>query len=135
MAKYTFPAIFQKDTEGYCITFPDLPSCITQGDDLTSGLDAASDALCLVLYHMEENGEKIPHPTAPEVLKAPEDAFVSIVGCDTLEYRKFYNSRAVKKTLTIPQWLDEMATKQGLNFSKTLQRGLMEDLGIEQNQR
>ena len=84
----------------------------------------AEDALCLMLYDMEECGEKIPQASRPADIKTKGDAFVSIVPCDTLDYRRQYDNKAVKKTLTIPSWLNTMAEREGINFSATLQDAL-----------
>ncbi|NLW06693.1 MAG: type II toxin-antitoxin system HicB family antitoxin [Clostridia bacterium] len=130
MAKYVFPAIFTKEDDGqYYIEFPDLKNCYTQGDNLQDAYDMASDVLCLCLYQMEENGEPIPAPSDPENIKV-NNGFVSLVGADTLEYRKFYNNKAVKKTLSIPEWLNALAEREGVNFSQILQEALKEKLGI-----
>ncbi|MBR1530242.1 MAG: toxin-antitoxin system, antitoxin component, HicB domain protein [Oscillospiraceae bacterium] len=53
-----------------------------------------------------------------------------MVACDTLEYRKFFDKKAVKKTLTIPNWLNIMAERAGVNFSAVLQEALLEKLNI-----
>lgn len=132
MNKYVFPAVFRKEKKGYYIYFPDVDACFTQGNDLQDGLDAANDVLCMTLYDMEENGKAIPVPSDPAAIKTNAGEFVTLVGCDTLEYRKFHNSKAVKKTLTVPQWLDEMAMKENVNFSQTLQQALMDRLHIGQ---
>lgn len=131
MSKYAYPAVFTQEKEGYSITFPDFEACFTQGDDIDDGLTMAEDVLCLTLYDMEEKGEEIPAPSDPRTIKADEASFVTLVRCDTLEYRKFFDSRAVKKTLTVPHWLDEMAVKKNINFSQTLQNALMEQLGVK----
>lgn len=132
MSKYVFPAVFRKEEKGYYIYFPDLEACFTQGNDLQDGLDMAKDVLCMTLYDMEESGEAMPKPSDPAELKTGAGEFVTLVGCDTLEYRKFHNSKAVKKTLTVPQWLDEMAMRENVNFSQTLQQALMDRLHIGQ---
>jgi len=130
MAKYVFPAVFTKEESGhYSINFPDLKNCYTQGDNLQDAYDMASDVLCLCLYHMEEKGEPIPAPSNPEDIKV-NDGFVALIGVDTLEYRKFYDNKAVKKTLSIPQWLNTIAEREGINFSNVLQTALKEKLGI-----
>ena len=103
MNKYVFPAVFRKEKKGYYIYFPDVDACFTQGNDLQDGLDMANDVLCMTLYDMEENGKAIPVPSDPAAIKTNAGEFVTLVGCDTLEYRKFHNSKAVKKTLTVPQ--------------------------------
>ena len=133
MAKYVFPAIFTKEDDGqYPIKFPNLKGCYTQGDDLLNAYDMASDALCLYLYDLEEKGESIPNPSSPETVKVDDRSFVALLGADTLEYRKFYENKAVKKTLSIPQWLNALAEREGVNFSYVLQTALKEKLGVNE---
>jgi antitoxin HicB len=130
MAKYVFPAVFTKEDDGqYSIEFPDLKNCYTQGDNLQDAYDMASDVLCLYLYNLEEKGETIPAPSNPEDIKV-SDGFIALIGADTLEYRMFYDNKAVKKTLSIPQWLNTLAEREGVNFSYVLQTALKEKLGI-----
>lgn len=132
MAKYVYPAIFQKEKEGgYSISFPDVEGCYTQGETMQEGLLMANDALCLMLYTMEEDSKSIPTPSDPLNIKADIDSFVSLVYCNTMDYRKFYDNKAVKKTLTIPSWLNTIAEKENVNFSLVLQNGLKEYLHIE----
>ena len=79
---------------------------------------------------MEEEGEKIPPASEITALAAGKDAFVSLIACDTLEYRQYYDNRAVKKTLTIPAWLNTMSEREGINFSAVLQAALKQELHI-----
>lgn len=131
MAKYVYPAIFEKDEQDlYSITFPDLPNCISGGENIQDAMENAADALCLVLYHMEQKNETIPTASSPIDIKTAPGAFVTLIGCDTLEYEKFYKNKAVKKTLTIPEWLNDMALRENVNFSNVLQNALMEQLNI-----
>lgn len=130
MAKYIYPAIFTKDGAFYTVRFPDLDSCYTQGDDLQDAFEAASDILCLTLYNLEENKSDIPSPSALSDLHTVQDEFTSLVACDTLEYRKYYDNRAVKKTLTLPSWLNTMAEREEINFSAVLQAALKNELHI-----
>ena len=131
MAKYVFPAIFTKEDDGgYSIHFPDIKGCLTQGEDIQDGLSMANDALCLMLYYLEEKQEPIPAPSDPLSLCVEDNAFVSLVNCDTMEYRRFYDNKAVEKTLTIPAWLNTMAEQKGVNFSQVLQNALKEHLRV-----
>lgn len=130
MAKYVFPAIFQNEDGKVLVSFPDLPSCFTFGDDLADAIDMAEDALCLLLYYYEKDGDVIPPPSNPMDVKVPEDAFVTLISCDTVFYERYYNNKAVKKTLSIPQWLNERALQSNINFSQVLQNALMEQLNI-----
>lgn len=130
MAKYIYPAIFAKDDKFYTVRFPDFDSCYTQGDDLQDAFDMAADVLCLTLYDMEENKENIPSASDISSVKAGENEFVTLVSCDTMEYRRFYDNKAVKKTLTIPAWLNTMSEREGINFSAVLQAALKKELHI-----
>ena len=131
MAKYAFPCVMTPEADGgYSVDFPDVPQCYTCGDDLPRALEMAQDVLCLRLYDIEEAGEVIPVPSEPRNVKTEGNEFVSVVGCDTLTYRKLHSNRAVKKTLTIPEWLNTAAEKRGVNFSAVLQDALKSQLNL-----
>lgn len=131
MAKYVYPAVFVPEEEGgYSIYFPDLDNCFTQAETLEDGIKMASDALCLTLYDMEENNQSIPKASSIRDIKTNGDEFTTLISCDTIEYRKFFNSKAVKKTLTIPAWLNSMAEREEINFSAVLQKALRSELNL-----
>ena len=126
MAKYVYPAVFTQEAEGgYSINFPDLPA-----PTLEEGREMAADVLCLTLYGMEEDGITPPAPSDVRSIPAAKNELTTLVRCDTIEYRRFYDNKAVKKTLTIPSWLNTMAERQGVNFSLTLQNALKTELHI-----
>ena len=133
MAKYVFPAIFTPEENGYTIIFPDVENCFTEGDSLTEAMDNAKDVLCMMLYDLERNGREIPAASGVMEMqqRAGENEFVTLISCDTIEYRKFRNNRAVKKTLSIPAWLNEMAEAADINFSALLQSALKQQLKIQ----
>ncbi|MCM3760582.1 type II toxin-antitoxin system HicB family antitoxin [Alkalihalobacillus oceani] len=134
MAKYMFPAIFDPGTdgsEGYTITFPDLPGCITEGSDLKEAMYMAKDALEGFLYSMEEDGEEIPVPSIPSAISVPEGGFVAIVNVWTDIVRDEVENKSIKKTLTIPKWLNDAGEAEKLNFSQLLQFAIKERLGIK----
>ena len=130
MAKYAYPAIFTKEENGYSVAFPDIEGCFTSGATLPEAMELAEDALCPMLYDREEDGEPIPPPCDLRDLQARTGELVSLVHCDTLFYRKFFNKRSVKKTLTLPAWLNTMAERQGVNFSLVLQSALKRELDL-----
>ena len=130
MAKYIYPAIFSKEGAFFTVRFPDLESCYTQGDSLQEAYEMASDILCLTLYNLEEDKGNIPNASEMSDVKAGVGEFVSLVACDTLEYRQYYDKRAVKKTLTIPAWLNTMSEREGINFSAVLQAALKRELKL-----
>ena len=90
----------------------------------------ASDVLCLTLYDLEESKKTIPSPSDPGKIEVSGSDFVSLISCDTIEYRKFYDNKAIKKTLTIPAWLNAISEREGVNFSAVLQRALKAELNI-----
>lgn len=90
----------------------------------------AKEALELHLYGMEEDSDPIPEPTVPERLNAPVKGFISLVEAWMPMVRDEMSNKAVKKTLTIPKWLNDMAEKRNANFSHVLQVALKDYLGI-----
>lgn len=126
MSKYAYPAVFTSETNGgFSIKFLDLEGCYICGDNIADGLIMAEDVLALVLYRYEKEGQEIPVPSKESSILLSEGEFINFVACDTLEYRKMYNNKAVKKTLTIPEWLNEAAMAMNLNFSQILQEALL----------
>ncbi|MBQ8825314.1 MAG: type II toxin-antitoxin system HicB family antitoxin [Ruminococcus sp.] len=126
--KYVYPAIFESENGKYYVSVPDLSGCNTVGDDLQDAIEMARDAIEMWLCIAEDRKEKIPKPT--ENLKS-EKSFISLIDADTTKYRKMTSNRAVKKTLTIPSWLNEQAELAGVNFSQILQEALVERLNIQ----
>lgn len=131
MAKYSYPAILTLEEKGaYSVDFPDLECCYTCGENLTEALYMAEDVLAFTLYDYEKEKKQIPEPSPRSSLSLHDNEFVNYIVCDTLEYQKRNNNKAVKKTLSIPEWLNEAAVSAGLNFSQVLQNALKEQLHI-----
>ncbi len=124
-----YPAIFHKAEDGgFWISFPDIPECLTEGNDMTQAYEMAVNALGLALTSREIENEPIPEPSAPSDIIVEKDSFLVVVEFDILAYKKRTSPRAVKKTLSIPEWLNEEATAIGVNFSQVLQEALMQKL-------
>lgn len=128
--KYVYAAIFTQDEDGININFPDFESCYTSAPTLIEAMEMAKDVLALTLYDLEERKVEIPKSTLIYGLKVDKHSFTSYIESDTMEYRKFYENKAVKKTLTIPSWLNVMAEREGVNFSSVLQNALKQELNI-----
>jgi len=131
--KLIYPACFYPCEEGgYTVTFPDLPGCITEGDTLSEAVDMAIDAAAGWLLDSVEENEQIPKASDIKsvVPDEYENGFVSIISVDLDEYAKKHGNKAVKKTLTVPRWLNTIAEREGINFSNVLQTALKEKLGI-----
>lgn len=130
MEKLFYPAIFHEAEEGgFWVSFPDLPECLTEGDDMQQAYEMAVEALGISLSSRKAEDEVIPKPTEINKIDV-EDGMLAVVEFDMLEYQKKHNSRAVKKTLSIPEWLNEEAIARGVNFSQVLQEALMLKLNI-----
>ena len=131
MKRYVYPAVFTPEKNGqYSVNFPDLEGCYTCGDDLADAIFMAEDVLAFTLYRYEKEKTEIPDPSRQEDLKLSEGEFTNLVVCDTLKYRKMHDKTAVKKTLTIPAWLNTCAQEAGVNFSGVLQEALVERLQL-----
>jgi len=132
MKKLFYPAFFHKAEEGgFWISFPDIPECLTQGDDMTQAYEMAVDALGLALSCREKEQQPIPTASDPTTITPESDSFLVVIEFDMLAYKKRTNSRAVKKTLSIPEWLNEAAIAMDLNFSQILQEALLSKLNLE----
>ena len=127
MNKLFYPAVFHKAEEGgFWISFPDFPECMTQGDDIEESYSIAVDALGLCLTDMEKEHIPFPAATSPDKVPVDQDSVLVLIEFDMLAYKKRKNSAAVKKTLSIPQWLNEEALALNVNFSQVLQDALIE---------
>ncbi|WP_018884751.1 type II toxin-antitoxin system HicB family antitoxin [Paenibacillus massiliensis] len=130
---YRFWALLDKAEEGVSVRFPDLPGCFTSGDTAEEANAAAREALEGFIYVMEQDGDTIPSPSSLDVIlsqaETREAAFEVMVYMPTV--RDAMESKAVKKTLTVPKWLNDAAEEQHLNFSQVLHEGLKRSLGID----
>jgi len=125
MKKLFYPAIFHKEDDGFWVSFPDFPECLTEGDDMENAYDMAVEALGLAITSRKEEKDKIPAPSDPSTINA-DGGTITLINFDMMEYLKKHNSKAVKKTLSIPEWLNEAATSMGINFSQVLQEALLQ---------
>jgi conserved hypothetical protein len=125
---YFYPAIFQVEEDGYSVFVPDIPGCMTQGDTMEEALAMVQEAIGLMLEDVAP--ADYPAASLPQDLVLEKDQFALMVPFDKLAYDKKYNAKAVKKTLSVPKWLDTLATEHNVNFSNILQNALMHELGV-----
>lgn len=126
---YAFPALFFYDNDGISVEFPDLPGCLPCAHTSEEAFQNAKEALGLHLFGMEQDGDSIPEPTPVRNLKADEGAVVTMIEVFMPAVRDSINERFVKKTLTLPAWLNRAAEERGVNFSQLLQESLKNYLG------
>ena len=130
--KYNFPAVFSIDKDGISVEFPDLPGCLTCGSSEDEALYMAKDALELHLYGLEEDGDDIPEPSSVSSLSISKNQFVALIEVWMPPIRDEMSQKAIKKTLTLPKWLNDVAEEKKVNFSQVLQNALMSYLGLKQ---
>jgi antitoxin HicB len=131
MEKLFYPAVFQPEEDGgFSVFFPDIEGCNTQGETIEESYQMAFDALGINLSYLEDEHLPIPKASAPQNIKLDEGQYIVVIEFDMAEYKKRTGSHAVKKTLSIPSWLNVEAEKAGINFSATLQNALKEQLGL-----
>lgn len=131
MNKMFYPAVFHQDkgAAGFWISFPDFPECFTEGEDIEQAYEMAVEALGLAITSRKKENEEVPKASKLNQIQA-EEGVLAIIEFDMGEYLRKHNSKAVKKTLSIPEWLNEEAMELGVNFSQVLQEALMAKLGI-----
>lgn len=125
---YVYPAIFHTEDIGYSVFFPDLKGCQSQGDTLEEATIMAQEALGVYLECLVDDGKSIPEPTSPQSLSTSKNEFIAMVSVDLFVYKDKANGKAIKKTLTIPSWLNEEAEKYHINFSSVLKEALIEKI-------
>ena len=119
---FIYPAIFHKENDSYWVEFPDLEGCQTYGSTLNETMEFAQEALAGYLLTLFEDKLPIVQPSELSSIDHDDDSFVTLVTCDINQYK---DTKEVKKTLTIPSWLNERALSQGINFSQVLQEALL----------
>lgn len=130
--RYVFPAYFCYYENGNIgIVFPDLPGCVSQGDNDDDALRMAKEALTFHLWGMEEDEDEIPEPTPAKDLHPESEQVIVLIDAFMPPFRERMNNKAVTKTVTVPRWLELEAKTAQLNYSQVLQDGLMERLGIQ----
>ena len=128
---YEFVAIFNYAKDGISISFPDLPGVFSSATTTQEAIANANEVLGLVLYDMDIDKKKIPEATPLEKIECAENEKTMLVNVWMPLVRNELDEQAVKKTLTIPQWLNKLAEAQNVNFSKVLQTALKEYLKIK----
>lgn len=134
MLKLIYPACFYPNDNGYTVTFPDLPGCVTEGKNIAEAMNMAVDAASGWILDSIEYGESIPEATT-DISSIPleyPDGLINFIMLDMDSYSDKYGVKAVRKNCTIPAWLNDAAERKNINFSAVLQQALIEQLNIRQ---
>jgi len=122
----TYPAIFNQEGSVFNVSFPDVPEAITFGNNMSEAVAMAQEALGLAIYNKME----LPEASSPNKLELSEDDFVAMITLDLSAYRKKHHSKSIRKNTSIPEWLNEIAEKENINFSQLLQSAIKQHLNI-----
>jgi predicted RNase H-like HicB family nuclease len=141
----SYPACFYKEKNGgYTVLFPDLNHLVTSGENLEEATKMSIDCLAGYIHWLKKDGDEIPVPTKIseiDSLKIAEkeeyenitESFATLICVDVEEYAKSHFNKAVKRSVTVPDWLDIKAKEAKLNYSKILQNALAKTLGVSLN--
>lgn len=124
MAEFVYPAVFHLNEDGsYTITYPDLSGCISEGKSLANAMYMAQSALTQWIEYLTDKKQQVPHASALNDIIIADGEFVNLIRADVKD------NRAVRRTVSIPKWMDDKVTETGLSLSRVLQDALKERLG------
>lgn len=126
----TYPAILSYEEDGISVHFPDIEGCFTCGDTEHEAMKNAKEALGLHLYGMEVDQEELPAASSLKNIKLNKDKVAVLIEVYMPAFRENIGNKAVKKTLTIPKWLNDLGIEKEINFSQVLQEALKKHLGV-----
>lgn len=122
-----YPAVFKEDGEHIFVKFPDIPLAFTQGETIEDAYAMAEEVLGFAL----EDYKEYPKPSTSDTLqKEFPNETIALIGFDPVAYRRKYHSKTVRKNVTVPEWLSDLAKDEQINFSQTLTDALKEKLGV-----
>lgn len=126
--KLAYPAIFTPFTngDGYTVIVPDLPGCITEGDNIIEAIDMGIDAASGWILDEIENGNEFPKASDLSDIEVPKGSFTNLLVLDMTAYAEKYGNKAIRRNITIPAWLDTYVQKNKLSLSKIVQEHLLE---------
>ena len=130
---YAYPAVFSTDGDGWEVSFPDIDNCFTAADTLEQAVVEARLVLEDIMYLREKEGDEIPVPTQLDEVKAAPGEVVQLVVAVMPPVRREFSQKAVKKTLTIPFWMEEELKKhEEINVSQLLQQAIKQELHLSE---
>lgn len=128
--RYIYPAVIRFENESYTVNFPDLQNCFTFGENYEDALDSARDVLELCLYDMEQDDVEIPDASNLTSIKLNTNESIALIDVWMIPVRDKMENRSIKKTLSIPKWINDIGVEHNLNFSQLLQAAIKERVGI-----
>lgn len=124
-----YPVVFSREEDGsFCVYAPDFPGCVTEAEDYADGVSKIREGICGMMYVMERGGRKLPSPSAPGAVKLRAGEVVALVDAPFDEYKRRVGNRAVRRTISIPEWMDVLAERSGISLSQVTQDALRQTL-------
>lgn len=130
MTKFFYPALFRQESSGYSVVVPDLDGCYSQGENMEEACEMVFDAIGLYLEGRQESD--YPQPSSLVQIQTAPDEVLVLIPFDNKAYERKWNTKSVRKSLTIPQWLNEEAERHHINYSKILQDALKKELYVHE---
>lgn len=125
MAEYVYPAIFHPNSDGsYTITYPDLPGCISEGKSLGNAMYMAQAALTQWIEYLSDKNQAVPSASSLSDIETDSEEFVNFIRADIRD------NSAVRRTVSIPKWMDDKVSESGLSLSRVLQDALKDRLNV-----
>lgn len=118
--KVVYPAVLHREDGAYWIEFPNLEGCQSFGDTLMEIMDNAKEALTGYCLTLIEEQRKLPAASDLDAIEREDGDGIVVIEANLKDATK-----SVKKTLTIPAWLNAAAESRNINFSETLQNALV----------
>ncbi|MGN0354500.1 MAG: type II toxin-antitoxin system HicB family antitoxin [Muricoprocola sp.] len=122
---YSYTAVISQDGDTFYARVPDIDGCTTTARSLPEAIDLITDAMNLALVVLEDEGISPRHPTKQADITHSSDDVLTIIQADTIKYRSMTDTKAVRKNVSIPAWMANLADKRGINCSKVLQEALL----------
>lgn len=125
MAEYVYPAVFHPNNDGtFTVSFPDLPGCISEGKSLGNAMYMAQAAISQWVEYLTDRNQEIPSASDWKEITTEADEFVNLIRAEVRD------NHAVKRTVSIPKWMDDKVIESGLSLSRVLQDALKERLNV-----
>lgn len=125
--KLVYPAIFTPclEKKNFTVIVPDLPGCVTEGDNLADAIEMGIDAASGWILGELEDGNNYPPPSDHQTVEVPDGSFMNLLVLDMETYAEKYGTKSVRKNITIPAWLNTYGEKNNINFSRVLTDALL----------
>lgn len=137
--KQAYPVLIAEYKNDFLVYVPDM-DIYTEGKTMADAIEMARDAIGLKGIDFEDDGKTIPSPSTREsaIAKAKENqdifdystGILTLVDVNFTEYRRRIDNKAVRRNVTLPNWLDAEAEKAQINVSRVLQEALINVLGL-----